>query len=98
MRESNVTNGRKIEMGHNKSRKEFRSENNGIEERIKRNIIISCGRRSLSERSLTNGISNQLGSSSHNILKKAFLNAIEADRIEDVGLHPTRWRLAAVTS
>jgi putative transposase len=34
----------------------------------------------------------------YNILKKAFLNAIDADRIEDVGLHPTRWRLAAVTS
>ncbi|MFW9903490.1 MAG: RNA-guided endonuclease TnpB family protein [Candidatus Thorarchaeota archaeon] len=34
----------------------------------------------------------------YNILKKAFLNAVDADRIEDVGLHPTRWRLAAVTS
>ncbi|MHA2226053.1 MAG: RNA-guided endonuclease InsQ/TnpB family protein [Candidatus Hodarchaeales archaeon] len=34
----------------------------------------------------------------YNILKKAFLNAVEADRIEAVGLHPTRWRLAAVTS
>jgi putative transposase len=34
----------------------------------------------------------------YNILKKAFLNAFEADRIEDVGLHPTRWRLATVTS
>ena len=34
----------------------------------------------------------------YNILKKALLNAIEADRIEDVGLHPTRWRQAAVTS
>ncbi len=34
----------------------------------------------------------------YNILKKAFLNAIEADRIEAVGLHPTRWRLVAVTS
>jgi len=34
----------------------------------------------------------------YNILKKAFLNAVEADRIEDVGLHPTRWRLATVTS
>lgn len=34
----------------------------------------------------------------YNILKKAFLNALEADRIEAVGLHPTRWRLAAVTS
>ena len=36
--------------------------------------------------------------SAYNILKKAFLNAVEADRIEDVRLHPTRWRLAAVTS
>jgi putative transposase len=36
--------------------------------------------------------------SGYNILKKAFLNAITADRIEDVGLHPTRWRLVAVTS
>ncbi|MFX1285340.1 MAG: RNA-guided endonuclease InsQ/TnpB family protein [Promethearchaeota archaeon] len=34
----------------------------------------------------------------YNILKKAFLNAVDADRIEDVGLHPTRWRQAAVTS
>jgi len=34
----------------------------------------------------------------YNILKKAFLNAIEADRIEDVGLHPIRWRLASATS
>jgi len=34
----------------------------------------------------------------YNILKKAILNAFEADRIEDVGLHPTRWRLAAATS
>ncbi len=34
----------------------------------------------------------------YNILKKAFLNAIDADRIEDVGLHPSRWRLAVVTS
>jgi putative transposase len=34
----------------------------------------------------------------YNIMKKAFLNAVNADRIEDVGLHPTRWRLAAVTS
>jgi len=36
--------------------------------------------------------------SGYNILKKAFLKAITADRIEDVGLHPTRWRLGAVTS
>ncbi|MFX1516781.1 MAG: RNA-guided endonuclease InsQ/TnpB family protein [Promethearchaeota archaeon] len=34
----------------------------------------------------------------YNILKKAFLNAVDADRIEDVGLHPTRWRLASVTN
>ena len=32
----------------------------------------------------------------YNILKKALLNAFDADRIEDVGLHPTRWRLATV--
>jgi len=31
-------------------------------------------------------------------MKKAFLNAVDADRIEAVGLHPTRWRLAAVKS
>jgi IS605 OrfB family transposase len=34
----------------------------------------------------------------YNILKKAFLNAVVADRIEGVGLQPTRWRLASVTS
>ncbi|MFW9904189.1 MAG: hypothetical protein ACFFFH_07655 [Candidatus Thorarchaeota archaeon] len=34
----------------------------------------------------------------YNILKKALLNAVEADRIEDLELHPTRWRLAVVTS
>ncbi|MFX0183414.1 MAG: RNA-guided endonuclease InsQ/TnpB family protein [Candidatus Hodarchaeota archaeon] len=34
----------------------------------------------------------------YNILKKAFLNAVDADRIEVVGLHPTRWRLASATS
>ncbi|MFX1284903.1 MAG: RNA-guided endonuclease InsQ/TnpB family protein [Promethearchaeota archaeon] len=34
----------------------------------------------------------------YNIMKKAFLNAVDADRIEDVGLHPTRWRPASVTS
>jgi putative transposase len=34
----------------------------------------------------------------YNILKKAVLNAVEADRIEAAGLHPTRWRLAPVTS
>ncbi|MFX1515564.1 MAG: hypothetical protein ACFFC6_04585 [Promethearchaeota archaeon] len=34
----------------------------------------------------------------YNIMNEAFLNAIDANRIEDVGLHPTRWRPAAVTS
>ncbi len=34
----------------------------------------------------------------YNILKKAFLNAVDADRIEDVGLHPSRWRLVTATS
>lgn len=34
----------------------------------------------------------------YNILKKAILNTFEVDRIEDVGLHPTRWRLTSVTS
>ena len=34
----------------------------------------------------------------YNIMKKAFLNAVSVDRIEDVGLHPIRWRLATVTS
>ncbi len=34
----------------------------------------------------------------YNILKKAFLDVITADRIEDVGLHPTRWKLALITS
>jgi putative transposase len=34
----------------------------------------------------------------YNIMKKAFLNAVNADRIEDVGLHPTRWRPATATS
>jgi putative transposase len=33
-----------------------------------------------------------------NILKKAFPNAFDADGIEAVGLHPSRWRLAPVTS
>ena len=37
----------------------------------------------------------------YNIMKKAFLNAFShmetADRIEDEGLHPTRWRLVTVT-
>lgn len=36
--------------------------------------------------------------SAYNIMKKAFLNALNADRIEDVGLHPTQWRMASVTS
>ena len=34
----------------------------------------------------------------YNILKKAILNVVESDRIEDVGLHPSRWRLVTVTS
>ena len=34
----------------------------------------------------------------YNILKKALLNAVEADRIEVVGLHPAGWSLAVVTS
>ncbi len=34
----------------------------------------------------------------YNILKKVFLNAVEADRIEAVGLHPSRWRLVSATS
>ncbi|MHA2306772.1 MAG: RNA-guided endonuclease InsQ/TnpB family protein [Candidatus Hodarchaeales archaeon] len=34
----------------------------------------------------------------YNILKKALPNGVTADRIEDVGLHPTRWRLASATS
>ncbi len=44
---------------HNKSGKVFGREINGIEESIKRNIIICNGRRSLSEGSLINGISDQ---------------------------------------
>ena len=129
MRKSNVTNGKKIGLGHNKSVKVSGKENNGLEEGIKRNIIICYGRRPLSERSLSNGISDQPVSyiehhnkyigrritrglfksqkgtiintdvnSAYNKLKKALLNAVEADRIEDVGLHPTRRRLASVTS
>jgi putative transposase len=34
----------------------------------------------------------------YNILKKAFLNAVEANRIEDVGLHPVRWRSMEATA
>ena len=48
--------------------------------------------------SQTGTIINADVNGAYNIMKKAFLNAVEADRIEDVGLHPTRWRLAAVTS
>ena len=59
MKESNVPNGRKRGMGHNKSGKVFGRENNGIEEGMKRKIIICYRRKSLSERSLTNGISDQ---------------------------------------
>ncbi|MHA2346808.1 MAG: zinc ribbon domain-containing protein, partial [Candidatus Hodarchaeales archaeon] len=34
----------------------------------------------------------------HNILKKAFLNAVDADRIEDAGLHPVRWKSMEATA
>ena len=34
----------------------------------------------------------------YNILKKALPNAFPADGIEAVGLQPSRWRLASVTS
>ncbi|MHA2276504.1 MAG: RNA-guided endonuclease InsQ/TnpB family protein [Candidatus Kariarchaeaceae archaeon] len=34
----------------------------------------------------------------YNILKKAFLNAFKVDRIEDVGLHPVRWKSTKVTA
>ncbi|MHA2033247.1 MAG: RNA-guided endonuclease InsQ/TnpB family protein [Candidatus Kariarchaeaceae archaeon] len=34
----------------------------------------------------------------YNILRKAVLNAFNADRIEDVGLHPSRLRLVSATS
>ena len=98
MRYSTVPNGKERGIGHNESEKVFRRENNGREEGMKRKIIICYGRRSLSERSLSNGISDQPVSSGNNILKKALLNAVDADRIEAVGLHPTRWRLAAATS
>ncbi len=49
-------------------------------------------------RSATGTIINADVNGAHNILKKVFPNAIAADRIEDVGLHPTRWRLATATS
>ncbi|MHA1966582.1 MAG: RNA-guided endonuclease InsQ/TnpB family protein [Candidatus Hodarchaeales archaeon] len=49
-------------------------------------------------KSTTGTIINADVNGAYNILKKAFLNAIEADRIEDVGLHPSRWRLASATS
>ncbi len=51
--------------------------------------------------SQTTTIINADVNGAYNILKKAFPNAIKtikADRIEDVGLHPTRWKLATVTS
>ena len=44
-------------------------------------------------KSTTGTIINADVNGAYNILKKAFLNAFEADRIEDVGLHPSRWRL-----
>ena len=59
MRYSTVPNGKERGIGHNKSEKVFRRENNGREEGMKRKIIICYGRRSLSERSLSNGISDQ---------------------------------------
>ncbi|MHA2345074.1 MAG: zinc ribbon domain-containing protein, partial [Candidatus Hodarchaeales archaeon] len=34
----------------------------------------------------------------YNILNKAFLNAVEADRIEVVGLHPVRWKSMEATA
>ncbi len=46
-------------IGYNKSGKVFGRENNWIKEGIKRNIIICNGKRSLSERSLSYGISDQ---------------------------------------
>jgi putative transposase len=48
--------------------------------------------------STTGIIINADVNAAYNIMKKAFLNAINADRIEDVGLHPTRWKLATATS
>ncbi|MHA2073189.1 MAG: RNA-guided endonuclease InsQ/TnpB family protein [Candidatus Hodarchaeales archaeon] len=58
------------------------------------------GRRSTSGlfQSATGTIINADINGAYNILKKAFPNAIAADRIEDVGLHPSRWRLATATS
>ena len=49
-------------------------------------------------KSVKGAIINADVNGAYNILKKAFLNAVDADRIEDVGLHPLRWRLTAVTS
>jgi putative transposase len=49
-------------------------------------------------KSTTGTIINADVNGAYNILKKAFLNAVEADRIEDVGLHPSRWRLVTATS
>ena len=49
-------------------------------------------------KSTTGTIINADVNGAYNILKKAFLNAVEADRIEDVGLHPLRWRLVTATS
>ncbi len=49
-------------------------------------------------KSTTGTIINADVNGAYNILKKAFLNAVEADRIEDVGLHPSRWKLVTVTS
>ncbi len=46
-------------MTNSKNRKEFGRENNKIEECIKRITMIYLRKRPLSERSLTDGISNQ---------------------------------------
>ena len=63
MRKSKVTIRGKRGIGQNKNRKGFRRENNRIEEGINRNIIISYGKRSHSERALSNSINYYLGSS-----------------------------------
>jgi len=61
---------------------------NYSDERISRGLY--CSKTGILINSDVNG--------AYNIIKKAVLNAVEADRIEAVGLHPTRWRLAPVTS
>ncbi len=49
-------------------------------------------------KSTTGTIINTDVNGAYNILKKAFPNAIAADRIEDVGLHPSCWRQVTATS